>query len=272
MAAKTPDSGTVGKAMTVLDQVAAFGRPVRFKDLLEQSTYPKGTLYRILQTLRIEQLVTFDDQMQTYSLGIRLVRLAHGAWTQASIAPVAAPLLDQLSAKLGETIHLAQLDHAQVLYVDKRNATRPVEMYSQAGKVGPAYCTGVGKAMLAFLPPAEQDVVIAQQSLHRFTEHTLCNAEDLKEELSHIQYRGYAFDREEHEAGIICVAVPILRADGKQMGAISVTSTTVRTSLNELEKLAPQLRETADKIAGQMDYWRFPSNPQTPQLSETKNV
>lgn len=269
MAAKTPDSGTVGKAMTVLDQVASFEGPVRFKELLDQSPYPKGTLYRILQTLRMEQLVTFNDQMQTYSLGIRLVRLAHGAWSQASIAPVAAPLLEKLSAQLGQTIHLAQLDHAQVLYVDKRNATRPVEMYSQAGKVGPAYCTGVGKAMLAFLPPAEQDEAITQQSLHRFTEHTLCTVEDLKEELTHIQYRGYAFDREEHEPGIICVAVPILRADGKQMGAISVTNTTVRTSLDELEKLAPQLRETADQIASQMDYWRFPSNTQKPHLSET---
>ena len=66
---------------------------------------------------------------------------------------LARPHLDRLSAALGETIHLAQLDQGQVLYVDKRNAAQPVEMFSQAGKVGPAYCTGVGKAMMAYLPP-----------------------------------------------------------------------------------------------------------------------
>ena len=88
----------------------------------------------------------------TYALGVRLVRLAHAAWAQSSLAPLARPYLDRLSAETGETIHLAQLDQGQVLYVDKRNAARPVEMFAQAGKVGPAYCTGVGKAMLAYLP------------------------------------------------------------------------------------------------------------------------
>jgi IclR family KDG regulon transcriptional repressor len=268
MANRASDSGTVGKAMTVLDQVAGFGRPVRFKDILEISSYPKGTLYRILQTLRIEQLVTFDETMQTYSLGIRLVRLAHGAWTQASIAPVAAPLLDQLSVSLGETIHLAQLDNAQVLYVDKRNAARPVEMYSQAGKIGPAYCTGVGKAMMAYLPTVEQDRVLAQQSYHRFTEHTLCNADELRAELVNIRERGFAYDRQEHEQGIICVAVPILSSENTAMGAISVTSTTLRTSLDQMASIAPQIQETASQIAAQMGYWRFPSNSNQSHFTE----
>ena len=70
---------------------------------------------------------------------------------KVSLAQVARPYLDALSAEVGETVHLAQLDHGQVLYVDKRNARQPIEMFSQAGKVGPAYCTGVGKAMLAHL-------------------------------------------------------------------------------------------------------------------------
>ena len=91
------------------------------------------------------------------ALGVRLVRLAHAAWAQSSIAPLARPYIDRLSAEVGETIHLAQLDLGQVLYVDKRNAQRPVEMFSQAGKVGPAYCTGVGKAMLAYLPRGRAD-------------------------------------------------------------------------------------------------------------------
>ena len=268
MTTKSPDSGTVGKAMTVLDQVAAFGRPVRFRDILAQSQYPKGTLYRILQTLRIEQLVTFDEDLQTYSLGIRLVRLAHGAWQQASIAPVAAPLLDRLSAELGETIHLAQLDNAQVLYVDKRNAARPIEMYSQAGKIGPAYCTGVGKAMMAYLPEYEQSAAIAQQSFHRFTEHTICSADALRTEFEQIKSQGYALDRQEHEDGIICAAVPILNGANQPIGAISVTSTTLRTTLKNLQKLTPQLSETAREIARHMGYWQFPSQPNSSQNLE----
>lgn len=169
MVVQTVGDGTVGKALDVLDQVASFGRPVRFSELLDRSLYPKATLHRFLQTLTNQGMLAFDPDRQTYAPGIRLVRLAHAAWTQSSLAPVARPHLDALSQKVGEMVHLAQLDHAQVLYVDKRNAARPIEMYSEAGKVGPAYCTGVGKAMLAFLEEGELQRLLPQQSYHRFS-------------------------------------------------------------------------------------------------------
>ena len=172
--------GTVGKALEVHDQVAAFGRPVRFSELLSKSSFPKQTLYRFVQTLTNQQMLAYAPERQTYSPGVRLVRLAHAAWEQSTLAPVARPHIDTLSNAVGETVHLAQLDHAQVLYIDKRNAGRPVEMYSQAGKVGPAYCTGVGKVMLAFLDDDTAKTVIEQQSFHVFTEHTPDSADALR--------------------------------------------------------------------------------------------
>ncbi len=259
MAAGTGD-GTVGKALDVLDQVASFGRPVRFSELLEASPYPKATLYRHLQALTHQGMLSFDADRQAYTLGIRLVRLAHAAWEQSSLAPVARPHLDALSQKVGETVHLAQLDHGQVLYVDKRNAARPIEMFSEAGKVGPAYCTGVGKAMLAFLEPAELDRMLLQQSYHRFTPHTLTDSEALRAELAEINARGYGFDREEHEPGIICVALPILTRRGRVLGAVSVTSSTARTDLKALEALVPVIRPVAERIAAEAEDWRFPED------------
>lgn len=250
--------GTVGKAMDVLDQVARHARPVRFGVLLAESEYPKATLYRFLQTLTAEGLLSFDPDRQTYTLGIRLVRLAHSAWTQSSLAPVARVHLDAFSADVGHTVHLAQLDNAQVLYVDKRNPVQPVEMFSDAGKVGPAYCTGVGKAMLAFLPDDELARAIAQQSFHRFTEHTYTSEQALRGELINIRARGYAFDREEHEPGIICIAHPILSDAGRLLGALSVTGSKRHTSLKHLETLAPSLARTATAIARDAQDWRFP--------------
>ncbi len=250
--------GTVGKALHVLDQVAAFGRPVRFAELLAQSDYPKPTLYRFVQTLTNQQMLAYDPDRQTYAPGIRLVRLAHAAWEQSTLAPIARPHIDALSAAVGETVHLAQLDNAQVLYVDKRNAGKPVQMYSQAGKVGPAYCTGVGKVMLAFTDTDSMDRIIAQQSFHKFTVHTLTDAEALREELADIRSNGYGFDREEHEPGIICIAMPILSEGGRVLGALSVTSTTGRTNLAGLEGYVPILKETAEKIARDAQNWSFP--------------
>jgi len=250
--------GTVGKALDVLDMVAACGRPVRFSELLTASVYPKATLYRLIQTLVHQGMLAFDTDRQTYALGVRLVRLAHAAWATSSLAPIARPYLDELAAETGETIHLAQLDNGQVLYVDKRNAAKPVEMFAQAGKVGPAYCTGVGKAMLAFLPDEALQRAIDRQSFHRFTPHTLDTPETLRTELEAIRGRGYAFDREEHEPGIICCAVPILSRTGRVIGALSVTSTTARTSLSQLEAGADRIKDTAARIAAEAESWRFP--------------
>ena len=250
--------GTIGKACDVLEQVAAFGRPVRFAELLESSSFPKASLYRFLQSLTNQGMLSYDPDRQTYSPGLRLVRLAHSAWTQSSLAPIARPILDGLSLETGETVHLAQLDSSQVLYVDKRNAKNPVEMYSEAGKVGPAYCTGVGKAMLAFLDEDELETAIAQQSFHGYTAHTLTTRKALRENLAEIRDRGYAFDREEHEDGIICVAMPILSRSHRVLGALSVTSSVERTTLQDLAGLAPRLNKTSRKIADEAQSWRFP--------------
>ena len=278
MTAVEKNDGTVGKALAVLDQIASYGRPVRFTELLNDSALPKATLYRFVQTLTNQGMLQFDPERQTYAPGLRLVRLAHAAWAQSSLAPVARSHIDALSHETGETVHLAQLDHAQVLYVDKRNARDPVEMYSQAGKVGPAYCTGVGKAMLAYLPEPELNTVLAQQSWHRFTATTHGSADSLRRELSDIRVDGLSFDREEHETGIICVATPILNSQGRTLGALSVTGTTSRTSLASLKKLGPRLQHAARGIAQDAESWLFPQTnrsalpDQTNSKGETPHV
>ncbi|MDE0588601.1 IclR family transcriptional regulator [Halocynthiibacter sp. C4] len=250
--------GTVGKALEVLDMVASFERPIRFSELLEASPYPKATLYRLVQTLTNQRMLSYDPESQYYRLGIRLVKLAHVAWASSSIAPVVRPHIDALSRDLGEVVHLAQLDNAQVLYIDKRNAGETIPMYSQAGKVGPAYCTGVGKTMMAFLPKDELDEIVSQQSFHRFTPKTLADAESLKAELQAIRDRGYGFDDEEHEPEIICVALPLLSSSGRVLGGISVTSTTNKTDLNGLASFVPRMREAARDIQEEVQNWRFP--------------
>jgi len=250
--------GTVGKALEVLDQVAMYGRPVRFSELLDASPFPKATLYRFVQTLTNQGMLAFDPDRGTYAPGVRLVRLAHAAWQSASLAPIARNHIDALSAEVGETVHLAQLDNAQVIYVDKRNAADPVQMYSQSGKVGPAYCTGVGKAMMAYMSDAELNAVLGQQSYHKFTDTTHTSADSLRSELADIRANGYGFDREEHEPGIICVALPILTPTNRALGALSVTSTTARTNLAGLESLVPRIKKTADAISQEANTWHFP--------------
>ncbi|SCZ49686.1 transcriptional regulator, IclR family [Epibacterium ulvae] len=250
--------GTVGKALNILDQVAQFGRPVRFGELLAASEHPKATLYRLVQTLANQGMLTYDEDRQTYAPGLRLVRLAHAAWRQSSLAPIARPYIDALATQVGETIHLAQLDRGQVLYVDKRSASQPIEMFSQAGKVGPGFCTGVGKAMMAFLDENTQADAIRRQAFLAHTPTTLASPDALLAELAEIKRDGVAFDREEHEPGIICIAAPILSEGGRVIGALSITTSTQRQTLDGLLVHRPVLQETAAEIASAAETWQFP--------------
>lgn len=256
---QAPGDGTVGKALEILDCVAHFGRPVRFSELLEDSAYPKATLYRFLQTLSNQNMLTYDEHDGTYSLGMRLVRLAHVAWKNASLAPIAKPFIEKLSAETGETVHLAQFDNGQVLFVDKITATDRFETLAQAGKVAPAYCTGVGKAMLAFLAPKRLQLALQQQAYFKYTPATHGSAASLTKELDDIRIEGVAFDRQEHEQGIISIAAPILSTNGRVIGALSIATSISRHSPESLVAFRPALLAAADGIGAEATSWQFPA-------------
>lgn len=250
--------GTVGKALEVLDCVAGFGRPVRFSELLEVSPYPKATLYRFLQSLVNQSMLTCDED-GAYWLGARLMRLAHAAWSNASLAPIARPHVERLATRVGESVHLAQLDNGQVLFVDKVKITSQFDTLARSGQVAPAYCTGVGKAMLAFLAPKHLELALKQQSFFPYTENTHKSIGPLVDELGKIREEGVAFDRQEHEHGIISIAAPILNSSGRVIGALSVATSTARHPLAGLEAFRPLLVETATEIGEEATHWHFPA-------------
>ena len=184
-----PDApiGTVGKAMAVLEQVADFERPARFSELLEKSDHPKATLYRLLHTLTQQKMLAYDPKSQTYWLGLKLVRLASFAWAQASLAKIATSTLTELSAATGETVHLAQMDSGQVLFVDKIRRAGNSDTLAQIGLVAPAHCTGVGKAILAYLPENKLEFAMNQQTFFKFTPNTCSRKQCLQSELETIR-------------------------------------------------------------------------------------
>ncbi len=242
----------ISRALFLLDIVARIDGPARFSDLLRLSGFPKATLHRLLRQLEHEGMLIHDAGAQRYRLGLRLIRLAHGAWEDASLAEVGGPVVTALSADLGLTVHLACLENGQVLYLDKRNSAHDgahgVQMFSRPGRIGPAYCTGIGKAMLAFLSQERLKAALDRQAFHRHTAKTLTSRRALCDDLRRIRERGYAFDDEEHEPSIICVAVPILSSEGAVIGGLSMTTTTSAGSLQGLEQMVPKLRQAAKGI------------------------
>ena len=241
------DTGTLGKAITVLSIIAAAGKPPRFTDILALSGQPRGTLHRQLANLIAEGLITVNRD-HSYGLGLRLLQFASRAWAGNQFRTIAEPHIRKLHEATGETVHLGVLKGTEVVYLDKIESRQNIRMVSQIGNTAPAWCTGVGKAALSALPDDELDGRVAAICFTRYTPHTITDAKSLLDEIDRIRREGNAYDREEHEVGICCVAAPIHAADRQLFAGVSVTGPAYRITPDLLQSWSGITRAAAVSI------------------------
>lgn len=244
-------TGTLGKAMAVLELVSSSDTPLRFTDLLNQSKQPRGTLHRQLTNLVEEGLLNLRHD-GGYELGYTLLKFASRAWAGNEFRKVAEPHLNTLHQQTGETVHLGVLRNGQVIYLDKVEGSQAVRMYSTIGNASPVYCTGVGKAALSVLEPQLFEAQISTINFHTYTEHTLNNASKLRAQMEKIRERGIAFDLEEHELGIRCVAAPVYSQDKAIIAGVSVTGPAYRVTVEQLNGWSELVSIAAERIMNDM--------------------
>jgi IclR family transcriptional regulator, acetate operon repressor len=246
------DTGTLGKAVAVLESIALSDKPLRFTDLLSKVPQPRGTLHRQVTNLIEEGFLSVNGD-QTYQLGVRFLKFAARSWSKNRFREIAEPFIHQLHEATGETVHLGVLSGAEVVYLDKVESRQVVRMHSQIGNASPAYCTGVGKAALSTFSDTQVRKMLGRVKFKKFTNTTHGNIEALLAELSVMRSHGYGFDRQEHEPGIHCVAAPIRSVQGYIAAGISVTAPSFRVSMGQLEDWAGHVIESAASIQAEIN-------------------
>lgn len=220
--------GLIGEKPSSIEQVASF-----------MGTH-RSTALRTLQVLEAEHMVVRDSH-NVFRLGRRVISLANAALENIDLRSVAAPFLTELSHEVEHTIHLAMLEGDTVVYIDKREAKQAVRMYSRIGNTAPIHCTGVAKAIVAFLPLEDQRRIVSDIDFVAHTDNTLTNADDYFADLRATVDRGYAIDHLEHEPWVNCIAAPIFEASGQVSGSVSITATTLSCDYETLLTMVPQL-------------------------------
>jgi DNA-binding IclR family transcriptional regulator len=242
------ETGTLGKAMAVLELVVMADTPLRFTDIHMLSGQPRGTLHRQLSHLVSEGLLIQRPDL-AYEPGMRLLTFAHRAWSRNDLRSIARPHLNHLHEVTGETVHLGMLRGEDIIYLDKVESRQTVRMESQVGKISPAYCTGLGKAALSALAHDDLEERLSRIVFHPFTASTHRSRQSLIEDLERIRLRGYAVDAQEHEHEICCVAAPIRTAQPGGVGGISVTGPAYRVTAMQLEAWSKLVIKAAGCIA-----------------------
>jgi IclR family KDG regulon transcriptional repressor len=248
---KSAPVGVVGKVIQILERLDQAPGGLLLREIVNSTSINKSTAYRVLSHLETEGYV-FRDSDGYYMVGPKLARLGSGATYQATLCRASASILEKLGTETGETVNLAVLDGNEILYLNVFESQHTFRMVSEVGRRRPLYCTALGKAVLAHLPPEQQRKIISLTNFERFTPHTLCSAEELSKDLHKIHRRGYALDDEETVVGARCIAVAILNRDRTVIGGISVSGPVVRVTKRQIPEFAVLLRTAADQIASRL--------------------
>lgn len=244
---------SVAKALDILSCFANHKSELGISDIAEGMEINKSTVYGLVNTLVAKGYLEQNPETKRYRLGIKLFELGNLVGRRMDLFTDAMPFCEELSNRFNASVHLAARYGDEVVYIGKVDNPDAYIVYSQVGKRVPMHCTGVGKAILAFLDPVEQAKFIAGD-LQRFTEFTITSPAQLRDNLAMSRRRGYAIDDEEIQLGLRCIAAPIFNHENEPLAALSLSGPVAKFPLNELDAIAEQVLLYAGKISRRMGY------------------
>jgi IclR family KDG regulon transcriptional repressor len=213
----------------------------------------KSTVHRLAVTLVAEGMLEQNPDNEKYRLGIALFGLGALVRRRMDVSTEARPHLFALRESTRESVHLAILDRAEIMYVYNLESTQAIRMRSDIGVRKPAFCTAEGLAMLAFQPPALIDEIV-RRGLKPRTPKTRTSAQEFRAALDRVRRDGYAIEDEESEAGMRSVAAPIRNGAGEVVAAVGLAGPVQRLSDETLARYAPEVVHAAEIISVRIGY------------------
>lgn len=244
---------SVDKALLIVKLLAEKGREMKLTEISDELDINKSTLHGLISTLKFHGFVDQDEDNQKYRLGLYLIQLGEIASKSLDIIEITSPIIEEVCDKLQETVHIGRLDDLEVVYVNKKESTQSMRIFTNIGARNPAYCTGVGKAMLAYLDEETLKEIIPEE-LPKRSEYTITDKNELLKDLKTIKENGYAFDNEEFSIGLRCVAAPIFDYEGKARYGISVSGPAVRMTDDKIQESIKLIKEAAELISQKIGY------------------
>jgi len=245
----TGDAKILAKGLNLLEELAQSVDGMTAIGLAESIGIHKTSVYRYLNTLLQAGYIQTNGDGR-YHLGNKILELSSQLLRRMPLRETAHPFLVKLSAETQKTVHLCVLDGHDVVYIDKVENQRSLPMMSRIGSRAPAYCTGVGKALLSSLPTDQVVDLLREFPPKKRTSTTITDPIELLSELKLTKKRGYAIDNGEHEDGIKCFTASINGYGGATVGAISITGLKREfDSSAEAEKMITAVTETATEIS-----------------------
>ena len=239
---------SLARGLAVMRAFSDSRKPQTIANISQKTGIPRAAVRRCLHTLR--ELGYVGAELNNFSLRPKVLTLGYSYLSSTPLTVSAQPYLNSISRTLNESSSLAVLDDDEVLYVARSATSRVMSVALNTGSRLPAYCTSLGRVMLAHLPADELDRYLASTKLRPMTENTVVNQKRLRELLAGVRQAGYAVNDEELELGLRSIAVPVRGASGTVLAALNVGVQAARVSVKQLEKeFLPVLLRGAQELS-----------------------
>lgn len=246
---------TLRRGLQVIELLSEAG-PLGVSELGRRLRLSKTVAHRLLATLEAQGYAAQDPATSKYRLTFRIFMIGASIPQKLGLHDCAQPILERLVAETGETANVGVLDDIYMIYVQKVESPEPLRIGVPVGKRVPAFCTALGKAILAFLPGERAGAIIARTAFTPRTPNTIQSPGILERELLRARAKGFAIDNEEFARGVRCVAAPVLLQGKDPLAAISVSGPASRLSRAEAEEVGLLVKDAAAAISKELEQSR----------------
>jgi len=239
---------SLARGLAVIQAFSQRKRQLTVSQISNKTGFSRAAVRRCLYTLSKLGFAGSDDSRHFY-LRARVLGLGHSYISSMPLAAAAQPVLEHVSHVLHESCSIATLDGMEIIYIARANVTRIMSIDLGVGSRLPAFCTSMGRVLLADLAPDKLEEYLARVQFKRFTDRTVVNAEKLRQVLKVVQRNGYSIVDQELELGLRSMAVPLRNPEGRVVAALNVGAHAQRISIQDLQtRFFPQLQAAAQEL------------------------
>jgi len=243
------------RVLQIMEYVAAQRDGFTHTDLARALDIPKSSLTGLLRDLVSTGYLHKSADSGIFTIGVQVLPLANAYLRGVNIVRLGQPIIGRLFAKIHEYSMLCIPSELEYVIVCAESVPTPVAHSLQIGHRGPLFCSAVGKAMLAFMPPEQRDGILRKSDRKPLTPHTKTDLKSIKADLDNVRARGIAVSSEENFVGVIGVASPVLNASGVPVASIGVALPVGNYQAKHAEQIEIEVMQAAREFSGQLG-WR----------------
>jgi DNA-binding IclR family transcriptional regulator len=242
----------IKRAFEIIELLARQDSGLTISEIHRRLGLPLSSAATIVYTLQDLDYLERDDKASSYSLSVKLFGIARHALDRLDLVAQCHGLLDEAVRESGLTGHLAVLRNGESMYIDRVQSDGLVQVSTYIGLRWPAHTAAVGKALLAFLPPAELERALKQMPLKKFTPQTITSRRVLAQQLASFRRAGFTWERNEGEMGLGCVAAPVFGSHHQVVAALSLSGTTHQISTARIPALGRLVRRYTQQMSARL--------------------